>query len=64
LIKSTGKESGEIFFILALLFFCTKIFAGIVSLDARVVKDKIKGGWVGQTMACTCGGPAEKKAIQ
>jgi hypothetical protein len=40
------------------------MFAGTVSLDARVVKDKIKGGWVGQTVDCPYGGPAEKKAFQ
>jgi hypothetical protein len=54
----------RIFFTLALLFFCTKIFTGAVSLDARVVKDKIKGGRVSQTVACTFGGPAEQKAFQ
>lgn len=30
-----------------------------VTLSAKVLKDKIKGGWAGQTIGCTYGGPTE-----
>ena len=33
--------------------------ADVVKLEANVVRDKIKGGWVGQTVGCTYGGPTE-----
>jgi hypothetical protein len=32
-----------------------------VVLERRVLLDKIKGGWVGQTIGCTYGGPTEFK---
>ncbi|MCQ2163378.1 MAG: ADP-ribosylglycohydrolase family protein, partial [Bacteroidales bacterium] len=42
--------------------------ATMVSMDAKSVKmsketlmDKIKGGWAGQTIGCTFGGPTEFK---
>jgi hypothetical protein len=31
------------------------------TLSERVLKDKIKGGWAGQTIGCTFGGPTEFK---
>jgi hypothetical protein len=31
------------------------------TLSANVLKDKIKGGWAGQTIGCTFGGPTEFK---
>ena len=30
-----------------------------VTLSKAVLMDKIKGGWAGQTIACTYGGPTE-----
>ncbi len=33
--------------------------AATVTLDAATIRDKIKGGWVGQTVGCTYGGPTE-----
>jgi len=38
--------------------FALKFLAGAVSTDARVVKDKIKGGRACQAAACTCSDPA------
>ena len=32
-----------------------------VSLDNATLMDKIKGGWYGQTIGCTYGGPTEFK---
>lgn len=32
-----------------------------VSISETVLKDKIKGGWVGQTVGVTYGGPTEFK---
>ncbi len=32
-----------------------------VTLSEKVLKDKIKGGWAGQTIGCTFGGPTEFK---
>ena len=32
-----------------------------VSLDSATLMDKIKGGWYGQTIGCTYGGPTEFK---
>ncbi|MBQ0144382.1 MAG: ADP-ribosylglycohydrolase family protein, partial [Bacteroidales bacterium] len=44
------------------------VLAAMVSMDAKSVKmsretlmDKIKGGWAGQTIGCTFGGPTEFK---
>lgn len=38
----------------------TKI-SGEVAINKEVLKDKIKGGWAGQTIGCTYGGPTEFK---
>ncbi len=32
-----------------------------VTLDRETLQDKIKGGWAGQTIGCTFGGPTEFK---
>ena len=32
---------------------------GTVTLEKDVLMDKIKGGWAGQTIGCTYGGPTE-----
>ena len=32
-----------------------------VTMQVSVLKDKIKGGWAGQTIGCTFGGPTEFK---
>ncbi|MFA5302262.1 MAG: ADP-ribosylglycohydrolase family protein, partial [Bacteroidales bacterium] len=32
-----------------------------VSIREDILKDKIKGGWAGQTIGCTYGGPTEFK---
>lgn len=43
-----------------LLFVCCGAsHSEVVKLEADIVRDKIKGGWVGQTVGCTYGGPTE-----
>ena len=46
---------------LALLVFFSSVtlFAGKVTLSKEKLRDKIKGGWAGQTIGCTFGGPTE-----
>jgi hypothetical protein len=39
----------------------TLVLPDKVTLRADVLKDKIKGGWAGQTIGCTFGGPTEFK---
>jgi len=34
---------------------------GMYSISLNDLKDKIKGGWTGQTIGCTFGGPTEFK---
>lgn len=48
---------------LAAAFPCSaKIdYGGMAELDREVLLDKIKGGWAGQTIGCTYGGPTEFK---
>ena len=31
----------------------------MITIPLDVLKDKIKGGWAGQTIGCTFGGPTE-----
>ena len=45
--------------VLAVLLSVSLCFAAEVSLPSAKVKDKIRGGWVGQTVGCTYGGPTE-----
>ena len=45
--------------VLTVLLLCGTLQAASVALSANAVKDKIKGGWVGQTVGCTFGGPCE-----
>jgi len=33
--------------------------SSMISMDQQVLRDKIKGGWVGQVIGCTYGGPTE-----
>jgi ADP-ribosylglycohydrolase len=49
----------SVILIIGYLASCTKAPAEVITLDSGVVLDKIKGGWVGQTVACTYGGPTE-----
>ncbi|HTF21373.1 MAG TPA: ADP-ribosylglycohydrolase family protein [Chryseolinea sp.] len=44
---------------LSLLSFSQNPPAGMVTLSKDVLKDKIKGGWAGQTIGVTFGGPTE-----
>ena len=46
-----------------LLASCTaKVpYGQTVSLDSATLMDKIRGGWYGQTIGCTYGGPTEFK---
>jgi hypothetical protein len=37
------------------------VFPEEVTISIEVLKDKIKGGWAGQTIGCTYGGPTEFK---
>ena len=39
----------------------SSVLPGEVTLTVKVLKDKIKGGWAGQTIGCTFGGPTEFK---
>src|SRR3989339_2252586 len=45
--------------VITALLLCGTLQAASVALSATAVKDKIKGGWVGQTVGCTFGGPCE-----
>lgn len=38
-----------------------KLITGEITISKEVLKDKIKGGWAGQTIGCTYGGPTEFK---
>ena len=55
------------FFAIALLLSvaCTRVatipFGEVVEIDRATLVDKIKGGWAGQTIGCTYGGPTEFK---
>jgi hypothetical protein len=37
------------------------VLPGKVTISSAMLKDKIKGGWAGQTIGCTFGGPTEFK---
>ena len=52
----TLKKSLFLFF---LLVSSGPALAATVTLTAEEMRDKIKGGWVGQTVGCTYGGPTE-----
>ena len=45
--------------IVALLLFAFAAQAQNISMSKAVLKDKIKGGWAGQTIGVTFGGPME-----
>ena len=55
----------RIFFIFALLVLaacsrpCTVPYGKKVTIPDDVLRDKIRGGWFGQTIGCTYGGPTE-----
>ena len=44
---------------IAALAACTPKVAETVQIDKDTLMDKIKGGWAGQTIGCTFGGPTE-----
>ncbi len=41
--------------------FSASLLCQSITIDRAVLKDKIKGGWVGQVVGCTYGGPTEFK---
>jgi len=43
------------------LFSSITLFAETVTISKDTLRDKIKGGWAGQTIGCTFGGPTEFK---
>ena len=45
----------------ALLLSAVSLDAGTVRMSKETLMDKIKGGWAGQTIGCTYGGPTEFK---
>lgn len=58
----------ELYFIIALIFLIScenkdvKLdYGSEIVLTKNVLQDKIKGGWMGQTIGCTYGGPTEFK---
>ena len=57
------KTSITIISALLLLSACTSRvpYGGTVTMDDATLMDKIKGGWYGQTIGCTYGGPTEFK---
>ena len=57
--KAARKALNTSFWSLLLLVFFIPTYAAAVTLDSYLVRDKIKGGWVGQTVGCTFGGPTE-----
>ncbi len=58
-MKTLLKKAKFYLFILVLLGSCTAIDNQKVTLSKEVLKDKIKGGWAGQTIGVTYGGPTE-----
>jgi hypothetical protein len=62
-----AKNSIIVLSVLLLLYSCGSADRPVVSLPGKavlsesVLKDKIKGGWAGQTIGCTFGGPTEFK---
>ena len=46
-------------FSLTMLFGCQTSQYNTISIDKGVLADKIKGGWAGQVIGCTYGGPTE-----
>jgi len=56
-----------VFFAMTLIISCgretkqTSTLPGEATLSVDQLKDKIKGGWAGQTIGCTFGGPTEFK---
>ena len=58
----------ELYFVIALIFLIScenkdvKLdYGSEIVLTKSVLQDKIKGGWMGQTIGCTYGGPTEFK---
>lgn len=43
----------------AIFSSCTQTQTGTIELSMAQLRDKIAGGWAGQTIACTFGGPTE-----
>src|SRR3954468_2528743 len=42
-----------------IVLMCVKAHAQIITISKDVLKDKIMGGWAGQTIGVTFGGPYE-----
>jgi len=57
--KPDAKTGFKPFCFIAVILLCGAARAATLTLDADVVRDKIKGGWVGQTVGCSYGGPTE-----
>ena len=60
-------------FVLALLAGCyacaqrpavTESIPDTLSMSKEVLMDKIKGGWAGQAIGCTYGGPTEFRSAE
>jgi hypothetical protein len=49
----------SIFTLLSVLTSCTNPKENYNKISPEILKDKILGGWAGQTIACTYGGPTE-----
>jgi hypothetical protein len=54
----TGRAIG-VCVLVVWLGICEMALARTVTLPKTVLKDKIKGGWAGQVIGCTFGGPTE-----
>ncbi len=59
MIFSSARARFNPFCFLPVFLLCGALQAATVTLDADVIRDKIKGGWVGQVVGCTYGGPTE-----
>ena len=59
MIFSSANTRFNSFCFLPLFALCGALQAAVVTVDADVIRDKIKGGWVGQVVGCTYGGPTE-----
>jgi ADP-ribosylglycohydrolase len=63
------KKRISIYFAIIILLFTScenrknqaSVFPESILISSDVLKDKIKGGWAGQTIGCTFGGPTEFK---
>lgn len=63
-MKTLLKKINFYLFILVLLGSCTASDNQKVTLSKEVLMDKIKGGWAGQTIGVTYGGPTEFRYLK